>query len=428
MPIADKVFARAAWRLIPFLGVLYVTNFLDRVNVGFAALSMNRDLALSPEIFGFGAGIFFIGYFLCEVPSNLILERVGARLWIFRIMLSWGLVSAAMAFARGPVSFAALRFLLGVCEAGFFPGIMLYLTYWFPQSSRARFNALFLAAIPVSSVIGSPASGAILSMNGILGLHGWQWLFLLEGLPSCVMAFVVLGWLPDRPSAARWLTAEEKTVIAQALSRDAPPQGNLRRALGDCRLWLLALGDFGIVLGSYGLVLWLPQIVAGMGYSNAMTGVLVALPYVAGLAAMLVCARSSDARNERVWHTALAALAAAGGLVAAALLHGDVARMLSLTVASAGIYAALVTFWTLPQSFLGGTAAAAGIALVNSIGNLGGFAGPYLMGWLKQASGGYSLGFVALAAGLAGTAMLVLAMSRALTLAPIIAPLRARPD
>ena len=415
MRTADEVFAKAAWRLIPFLQVLYVTNFLDRVNVGFAALSMNKDIGLSPEIYGFGAGIFFIGYFLCEVPSNLIFARLGARVWIFRIMLSWGIVSAAMAFARGPVSFGVLRFLLGVCEAGFFPGVMLYLTYWFPQTSRARFNALFLAAIPVSSVLGSPVSGAILSMNGIAGLHGWQWLFLIEGLPSCVLAFVVLAFLPDGPQQARWLTAEEKELVIGTLARDAPPHGNLWAALGDPRLWLLALGDFGIVLGTYGLVLWLPQIVSGMGYSNMTTGFIVALPYAAALLAMLATARSSDARGERVWHTVWAALAAAAGLIAAAVLQGDVAKILALTLAAVGIYSALTTFWTLPQSFLGGTAAAAGIALVNSIGNLGGFAGPSLMGWLKQVSGGYGLGLTTLAAGLTGTAVLVLAMSKALT-------------
>ncbi|MGD0192636.1 MAG: MFS transporter [Rhizomicrobium sp.] len=420
MPTADTIFARAAWRLIPFLGVLYVANFLDRVNVGFAALAMNRDLGLSAQVYGFGAGIFFFGYFLCEVPSNLILERVGARLWIFRIMLTWGIISAATAFARGSISFCVLRFLLGVCEAGFFPGIMLYLTYWFPQSSRARFNALFLAAIPVSSVLGSPLSGAILNLNGVAGLHGWQWLFLIEGLPSCLLGFVVLAILPNGPHEAKWLTRDEKRVVADALARDALPPGDFRQALGDIRLWLLALGDFGIVLGTYGLVLWLPQIVSDMGYSNLTTGTIVAIPYAAALVAMLAAARSSDARNERVWHTVIAALAAAAGLIGAALLHGDVAKILALTVAAMGIYSALVTFWTLPQSFMGGTAAATGIALVNSIGNLGGFTGPYLMGWFRQMSGGYSLGLAALAAGLTGTAALVFLMARALTPPPAV--------
>jgi ACS family tartrate transporter-like MFS transporter len=415
MPTADSVFAKAAWRLIPFLCVLYVANFLDRTNVSFAALTMNRDLGLSDQVYGFGAGIFFFGYFLCEVPSNLILERVGARLWIFRIMLTWGIISALTAFARGPVSFCVLRFLLGVCEAGFFPGIMLYLTYWFPQSSRARFNALFLAAIPVSSVLGSPLSGAIVRIAVFAGLHGWQWLFLIEGVPSCLLGFVVLAWLPNGPQDAGWLTREEKTVVADALAREALPRGDMRHALGDIRLWLLALGDFGIVLGTYGLVLWLPQIVSAMGYSTLMTGLIVAIPYAAALLAMLLSARSSDVHHERVWHTVIAALAAAAGLIGAAVFHGDIARIIALTVAAAGIYSALVTFWTLPQSFMGGTAAAAGIALVNSIGNLGGFTGPYLMGWLKQMSGGYSPGLAALAIGLVCTATLVFLMSNMLT-------------
>lgn len=410
----DSVFRKAAWRLIPFLGLLYIANFLDRVNVGFAALTMNRDIGLSAEFYGLGAGIFFIGYFLCEVPSNLILERVGARLWIFRIMLTWGIVSAAMAFARGPTSFFVLRFLLGVCEAGFFPGVILYLTYWFPQSSRARFNAMFLAPIPIANVIGSPLSGAILSMNGFAGWHGWQWLFLLEGIPSCLLAFAVLAWLPNGPADAQWLSEGEKETIARAIAQDAPPAADLGHALADWRVWLLAAADFGIVFGTYGLALWLPQIVSGMGYSNLATGFIVAVPYLAGLAAMLVFARSSDARGERVFHIVVAALLGAFGFVAAAALQGDVARILALSIAAMGIYAGLTTFWTLPQSFLGGTAAAAGIALINSIGNLGGFAGPSIMGFFKQHSGGYALGLGALAAGLFATAAIILALLKPL--------------
>lgn len=425
MTSADIVFAKCAWRLMPFLGVLYVANFLDRVNVGFAALSMNRDIGLSPEVYGLGAGIFFFGYFLCEVPSNIILERVGARLWIFRIMLSWGLVSSAMALARGPTSFFVLRFLLGICEAGFFPGIMLYLTYWFPQSSRARFNALFLAAIPIANIIGSPVSGAILSLNGVNHLHGWQWLFLLEGIPSCLLAFVVLAVLPNRPSDATWLGDEEKRIVAQALASGMPAHAGIFDGLGDVRVWLLAVADFGIVLGTYGTALWLPQIVSGLGYSNLATGFLVAIPYLAGLVAMLAAARSSDARGERTKHVALAALGAAAGLIAATMFHNSWVTIAALSCAAMGIYAALVTFWTLPQSFLGGRAAAAGIALVNSIGNLGGFAGPSLMGWLKQASGGYGLGFCALAAGLVLTALVVLAIGRALPAQKVVAPLSA---
>ena len=389
---ADRVFTKAAWRLIPFLGLLYVANFLDRVNVGFASLTMNRDIGLSAEAYGFGAGIFFIGYFLCEVPSNLILERVGARRWIFRIMLSWGLVSSAMAFARGPVSFCALRFLLGLCEAGFFPGIMLYLTYWFPQSSRARFNGLFLAAIPISSVIGSPISAAILGLDGVRGLHGWQWLFLLEGVPSCLLAFAVLAWLPDGPLQAKWLSAEEKALVTSALDEGAPPRENVWRALRDPNVWMLAAADFGIVLGTYGLVLWLPQIIRGMGYSDFRTGILVAVPYAASLIAMLLWSRSSDARGERIRHIVIAAATGALGFILAAAVPSDTMRIVCLSIAAVGIYCTLTTFWTLPSSFLRGSAAAGGIALVNSIGNLGGFVGPYLMGWLKQTSGGFGLG------------------------------------
>jgi ACS family tartrate transporter-like MFS transporter len=407
----DAIFAKCAWRLMPFLGLLYVANFLDRVNVGFAALGMNRDLGLSPEIYGLGAGIFFVGYCLCEVPSNLVLERVGARLWIFRIMLSWGIVSAATAFARGPVGFFVFRFLLGVCEAGFYPGIMLYLTYWFPQSSRARFNSLFLASIPIAIVIGAPISGAILSLEGVAHLHGWQWLFLIEGVPSCLLAFAVLVILPDGPSHARWLTSQERQMVARAIAAEAPDRGDLWDALFDYRLWLLACADFGIVFATYGHALWLPQIVAAMGYSNFATGLIVVFPYAGGLLAMLAFAHSSDARRERVGHIALAGIGGAAGFVLAAATHNHIVQLFALTVAAMGIYAALTTFWTLPQSFLGGTAAAAGIALVNAIANLGGFVGPSLMGWLKQHSGGYGLGFLALAAGLSATALLVTAMS-----------------
>jgi ACS family tartrate transporter-like MFS transporter len=411
---AERVFAKAARRLIPLLCLLYVANFLDRVNVGLAAQTMNRDLGLSPQVYGFGAGIFFAGYVLCEVPSNLVFARVGARRWIFRIMLSWGVLSAATAFARGPVSFSILRFFLGVCEAGFFPGVMLYLTYWFPQSSRARFNALYLSVLPFSNVIGAPLSVPILSLEGTAGLHGWQWLFLLEGIPSCLLAFAALFFLPDGPRDAAWLTPAEKQTVTAALADGTPREGSLWSALGDWRVWTLTLADFGIVLGTYGLVLWLPQIVAQMGYGHLATGFIVAVPYAFALAAMLAWARSSDVRNERPWHIAIAAVTGCCGLLIAAAFPQDIIRMIGLTLASMGIYAALVTFWTLPQSFLGGTAAATGIALVNAVGNIGGFAGPFLMGRLKETSGGYGEGFCVLAAGLALTAVAAFVAARAI--------------
>ena len=415
---AGRVFAKAARRLIPFMALLYVVSFLDRVNVGFAALTMNKDLGFSPEVYGFGAGIFFFGYFLFEVPSNIILEKVGARLWICRIMLTWGLVSMATAFVQGAFSFYVVRFLLGLAEAGFFPGMVLYLTYWFPTATRARFIALFLAAVPLASVVGGPVSGFILGVEGNFHLHGWQWLFLLEGLPSVLLGLAVLVWMPDRPSKAFWLSDREKSVVEAALAREQ--QGTHTRLLpmlSDPRVWLLAVPDFGIVLGLYGLNLWLPQMVKEMGFSNLETGFVVAAPYLVSSVVMVIWGMSSDARNERVWHISSAALLGAAGLIGAALLHTPVAVLISLTIAACGIYAALAVFWTLPTSFLGGTAAAGGIALINSISNTGGFFGPYLMGWLKSHTGGYSAGLGVLAGALVIAAILVVVIGRALTFA-----------
>lgn len=416
----ENIFTRIAWRIIPFMGLLYVVNFLDRVNVGFAALTMNHDLGLGAEAFGVGAGIFFLGYFFFEVPSNVILEKVGARLWMFRIMFTWGLVSMAMAFAQGPWSFYGLRFLLGVAEAGFFPGMMLYLTYWFPQSQRAKYNSLFFAAIPLSSALGSPLSGYILGFDGFQGLHGWQWLFLLEGLPSCVLAFAVLFVLPDKPARAKFLTDAEKQFVATTLAREATPPASLWAGLSDRRVWILAVTDIGIIIALYGLGLWLPQIVKAMGFSNLETGFVVALPYVASTIAMILWARSSDTLRERVWHVAIPALFASASLIAAGFLGANLWAILALTGASIGIYAALVTYWTLPPSFLGGTAAAGGIAFINSVGNLGGFFGPTLMGWLKQSTGGYAAGMFVLAGFLIVPAVVVvlLGRTRALALAP----------
>jgi len=416
----ETIYSKIAWRIIPFMGLMYVVNFLDRANVSFAALTMNADLGLSAEAFGIGAGIFFIGYFFFEVPSNLILEKVGTKLWMFRIMFTWGLISMAMAFAQGPLSYYTLRFLLGVAEAGFFPGMMLYLTYWFPQSQRAKFNGLFFAAIPLSSALGSPLSGYILGFDGAWGLRGWQWLFLIEGLPSCLLAFAVLVVLPNGPQAAKFLTADEKSRVQQALRHEAPQHAGLWAALSNWRVWVLAISDIGIVLPLYGLGLWMPQIVKALGYSNLQTGFVVSIPYIVSTIAMVFWARSSDRHNERPFHIALPCLFAAAGLVGAALLGGNVVILFALTCASAGIYAALVTYWTLPPSFLGGTAAAGGIALINAVGNLGGFIGPTLMGWLKHSTGGYSAGLLSLAGFLLMPALVVLVLGRvrALALAP----------
>jgi ACS family tartrate transporter-like MFS transporter len=411
----DKVFARAAWRLIPFMGLLYVTSFLDRVNVSFAALTMNVDIGIGSAAYGFGAGIFFIGYFLFEVPSNVILERIGARVWIFRIMLSWGFVSMATAFVHERNGFYALRFLLGAAEAGFFPGMVLYLTYWFPQAKRARYIAQFLAAVPLASAIGGPLSSFILTLDGFHGLHGWQWLFLLEGLPSCILAFAVLIFLPDRPERARWLSDEEKAIIEAGVAHNAPPHRDLWAGLSDARIWLLSIADFGIVTGLYGIGLWIPQIVKAMGFSNFETGFVVAVPYVISMIGMILWGYSSDRLRERTRHVAVAALLAAVGLAVAAISHRPFESMLALSIAAIGIYSALSTFWALPPSFLGGTAAAGGIALINSISNLGGFVGPYVMGWLLAETRGYAAGMAVLSACLVVAAVVVLMLGRYLS-------------
>jgi ACS family tartrate transporter-like MFS transporter len=411
--LEQRAFAKAAWRLIPFMALLYVVSFLDRVNVGFAALTMNKDLGFTPEVYGFGAGIFFFGYFLFEVPSNIILERVGARLWICRIMLTWGVVSMATAFVHSASAFFVIRFLLGAAEAGFFPGMVLYLTYWFPTATRARFISLFLAAVPLANVVGSPISGLILDTEGILNLHGWQWLFLIEGVPSLVLGFCVLNFLPDRPAAASWLSTAEKDAVAAALAREnRHTHSDFLPMLRDARVWLLALPDFAIVLGLYGLNLWLPQIVKAMGYSNTETSLVVSVPYIVSMVVMVLWGMSSDARGERILHIASAALLGALGLAAAALLHSTLGVLVALTLAAAGIHAALSVFWTLPTAYLGGTAAAGGIALINSISNTGGFFGPYIMGWLKGHTGGYSAGLGVLAGALTTAAVLVVMIGR----------------
>jgi len=411
----DRVFTKAAWRLIPFMGLLYVASFLDRVNVSFAALTMNADIGLGSEAYGLGAGIFFIGYFIFEVPSNVILERVGARLWMFRIMLTWGLVSMATAFVHERTGFFVARFLLGAAEAGFFPGMVLYLTYWFPQRTRARFIAQFLAAVPLASAIGGPLSSYILTLDGLRGLHGWQWLFLIEGLPSCLLAFTVLMYLPNKPEQARWLSDAERQLIASALASDAPPRRNLWAGLADARVWLLSIADFGIVTGLYGIGLWIPQMVQSMGYTTFETGFIVSIPYIASMLGMIAWGYSSDRLHERTWHVAVAAFLAAIGLTVAALSHRPVESVLALSVAAIGIYSALSTFWALPPSFLGGTAAAGGIALINSISNLGGFVGPSLMGWLKARTGGYASGMAVLSAMLVVSAVVVLMLARYLS-------------
>jgi ACS family tartrate transporter-like MFS transporter len=387
----EKVFAKCAWRLIPLMGLLYAVNLLDRINVGFAALTMNQDLGFSPTIFGFGAGIFSIGFLVFQVPSTIMLERIGPRRWIAIILTAWGALSAAGALVQGPMSFYVVRFLLGVAEAGFFPGMILYMSYWFPRAYRARLIATFMIAVPVSRIFGGPLSSIILQMDGVAGLDGWRWLFLIEGSPACLLALAVLKFLPDGPAHATFLTRDEKTMIAERLAaEETPVQRDVWPALRDPRVLALGLVIFGTSLGSDGLSLWLPLIVQGMGVSNFANGFVVAVPSIAGACAMLLWARSSDRRGERVRHVALAELFAASGFALAAFAPSDPIMFLGLIFAVVGINAAYGPFYTLPSTFLAGPAAAGGIALIYSIGNLGSFAGPMILGISSQETGSYS--------------------------------------
>jgi len=391
-------------RLIPFLFVLYVVSFLDRVNVGFAALEMNHDLGLSPAVYGFGAGIFFIGYSLFEVPSNLILARVGARRWIARIMITWGVIAAGMMFIRGPRSFYALRFLLGIAEAGFFPGIIFYLSEWFPADARARAVARFMTAIPVSGMIGGPISGALLGLGGWLGLAGWQWLFLLEGLPAVALGFAVLRYLPDRPENAAWLTLEQRACLVDRLATERQQcvehHGfGVARALSSPIVWQMGLLVFlSISFGQYALGLWLPQIVRGFsGLSDLQIGFVSAIPNLVAAVAMVIVGAHSDRTGERCLHIAAASAVAAAAFLACALVKSPTLAVMFLSIASAGLLSAHGPFWPLPSKFLTGAAAAGGIALINSLANLSGFAGPYAIGLLNTASGDFRTGLLLLA-------------------------------
>jgi len=412
----QEIFAKCAWRLIPFMMLLYFVNFLDRTNVAFAALTMNKDLGFTPTVYGFGAGLFFVGYFLCEVPSNVILARVGARFWIFRILATWGVISAACALIQGPVSLFTLRFFLGVSEAGFYPGMLLYLTYWFPRAYRARFLASFIAAAPLATVIGGPISGFVLDMNGVAGLRGWQWLFLLEGVPAFLLSFAVLRFLPNGPASTKWLTVPEKQTIAARLAdEDTAKHHEFWESLRDRRILALALVLFGTGSARFGVGLWLPLIVQGMGFSNLSTGFIVALPYLVAVGAMILWGRSSDRRDERIWHVAAPVLIAASGLIVASLVGSNILLLLALSCAVVCIEAIQGPFWTLPSMFLGGTARAAGIGLVAATGQFGAFLGASVMGVLKQGTGGYSSGLVVLALQMILSVVIVLALGRALT-------------
>jgi D-galactonate transporter len=390
--------AKATRRLIPFLFVLYVIAYLDRVNISFAALQMKQDLHFSDTVDGLGKGIFFIGYFLFEFPSNLVLEKVGARRWIARIMIVWGLFAAGMAWVHTKEQFYIVRFLLGVGEAGFFPGIILYLTYWYPAAERARAIALFMTATAVANVVGGPVSGLLLTMDGIAGWQGWQWLFFLEGIPATLLGFVVLAYLTDKPADARWLTPDERQALISRLEeeqaeREAAGHHPGLKTILQPKVALICAAYFCAVTGGYGVGMWLPEIVKrGLRDTSPLqVGLLFAIPYAVAAVCMVLNARHSDQTGERRLHTALPVLTGAFGLLLSAMTNQPVLGIASISLAQAGLSSYLGPFWTLPSAFLGGTAAAGGIALINSVGNLGGFVGPMMVGVIKDQTQSFSV-------------------------------------
>ncbi len=418
-PHEEDVYAKVTRRLIPFLFVCYLAAYLDRVNVGFAKLQMAGELGFDEAVYGLGAGIFFVGYVLFEVPSNLIMLRVGARVWIARIMLTWGVLSAAMIYVRSPAIFYGLRFLLGVAEAGFIPGVLLYLTYWYPAARRGKITALFLAAIPCASIIGGPVSGLILrELSGSHGISGWQWLFIVEAVPSLVLGIVTLLYLDDRVADVTWLSADEKTLVAAALTREAEDKAgssHLHQALGNPRVWLLGMIYFSIACGIYIVSFWLPSLIRRTGVSDPLSiGLLSALPYAAAIVAMIAVNIHADRSRERRWHTILPAVACGIGLALTAGTGFHTAwAIVGLTIAAAGASAAQASFWCIPSAFLGGEAAAAGIALVNSLGNVAGFVSTFVVGWatkLTHGSGSALYFFAAIV--IVGSTALLLVPSR----------------
>lgn len=422
---------RVGLRILPLVFVAYMIAFLNRVNIGYAALQMNEDLAFSAAVYGLGAGLFFIGYFLFEVPSNLILERVGPRVWIARIMITWGIISTAMCLITGPVSFYILRFLLGVAEAGFFPGVILYLTYWFPDRYLGRVTALFITAIPVISMLGSPISGWLLTLDGLGGLAGWQILFIVEGIPAVILGLLVLRYMTNRPEQARWLDPEQREWLTGVIHREQAAKSNNReytlwQALTDGKVWVLAAIYFGILTSLYGISLWLPLIIQNFSpeLGTLAIGSLAAIPYIGAIFGMVLFARHSDATGERRWHVAVPAALAAAGLSLSALFGSPVLSLAFLSLAALGIYATLGTFWTIPTAYLSGTAAAVAIALIGSVGNLGGFVGPYVIGYLRDLTGSYLGGLLFLAALILAAGVLVLTLrEEGVAADPLEAPL-----
>ncbi len=413
----DLVIAKVARRVVPYVFVCYIVNYLDRFNVSFAALEMSRDLGFSEMVYGLGAGMFFVGYVLFEIPSNLIMQRVGARVWIARIMITWGLASTCMVFVKTAFSFYLLRLLLGIAEAGFFPGMILYLARWIPAAKRARAFGFFLTSTSLAGVFGGPISGALLKMGGVQGLKGWQWLFLLEGLPAVLLGLFTLFYLVDRPDQANWLSPAERHWLTQTIDKENQDkelgQGlTLIQALTNRRVWRLCFLYFSIVISFYGIAFWLPQVMRSFSQlSNSTIALLSALPYLAASIGMVLIANHSDRTGERKWHVAGPAFGGCLGLGLAVVFldnHYPLLAFISICLAATGIWSTLGPFWSLPTAFLTGTAAAAGVALINSIGNIGGFVGPYVIGYMKQTTQSFTHGMLLLAASLLIAGLLAL--------------------
>jgi sugar phosphate permease len=404
--VAARAYRRVFWRLLPFLMLCYAASYMDRVNIGFAKLQMQQELGFSETVFGLGSGVFFLGYFLFEVPSNILMHRVGARVWIARIMITWGLLSGAFIWVRSVPAFYGLRFVLGLAEAGFYPGVILYLTYWFPARWRGRAIAVLMSAIPISSILGNPLSGWVMdAMNGLAGVPGWKWMFIVEAAPAVLVGLLTLVFLDNSIAGARWLDSEEKRVLETAIEQDRMSQvsgvhGTLQ-AFRDPRVWFMCLIYFCFVLGQYGLNFWMPTLIRTAGVKGATAiGAVSAIPYVVTLVMMNLLGSSADRRRERRWHLAIPALIGAAGFVIAPTAPNVGIAIAALSLAAAGAISCAPLFWSLPTAFLAGAGAAAGIAVVNSVGNLAGFVAPFVVGWAKDATGSAAVGMYAIAGGL----------------------------
>jgi D-galactonate transporter len=429
LPLSEemRLIRRITLKLIPFLVLLYLIAYVDRSAVGFAKLHMGADLGIGDAAYGLGAGLFFIGYFLFEIPSNLMLDRFGARRWFARIMITWGAITIGMAFVQGPTSFYVMRFLLGAAEAGFFPGVLYYITQWFPVRHRGKILGLFILSQPIAMMITGPVSGGLLGMDGVLGLHGWQWLFIVIGTPAILCTWPVLRWLPDSPKQVNWLNADEKVWLASELQKDLDAYGQTRHgnplhALKDTRVLWLALFYLPVTLSIYGLGLWLPTLIKQFGGSDLTTGFVSAVPYIFGIVGLLVIPRSSDRLNDRYGHLAVLYGIGAVAMFLTAWLTVPVLQLVALCFVAFALFSCTAVFWTLPGRFFAGASAAAGIALINSVGNLGGYLGPFVIGALKESTGNLASGLYFLSGvlviGLLLTGIVYLRLERRHALAP----------